>query len=68
MNIQRCDKSMRNCVTCRYWSGYREFDGIGGFSFDTDNKSGKCCNVGWKGFSGATTDAYNFCQDYESQY
>ena len=61
----KCDKSYRMCVTCTYWSGKRQFDGIGLISYDMSDFVGRCNNVGWKGFSGAPMQGNQCCPDYE---
>lgn len=63
----KADKTMKMCATCRYWGGWRQFDGLGTYTFDMDNKDGPCNQVGWKGFGGATVNAYFQCPDYEPQ-
>lgn len=64
----KTDKSVKMCATCRYWSGFREFDGLGTITYDMDNKKGKCCHVLWKGFSGAEVECTMECTDYEPLY
>lgn len=69
MNKNRMDYKMECCLTCVYWGGWREFDGIGTFTFDMDNKEGRCNQVHWKGFGGATMNYLNKCTDgYEPMY
>lgn len=68
MALDRCDKSMRCCLTCTYWGGWRQFDGLGTYSYDSNNKLGPCNNVGWKGFSGSLMDGLSQCPDYEPQH
>ena len=60
----RVDKNMRCCCTCVFWGGKREFDNLGLFAYDTSNDEGKCNNMLWKSFGGATTRALNCCPDY----
>lgn len=63
--MDRMDKSIQCCLTCQFWGGYRIFDGLGSFSYDMYNKDGRCNQVGWKGFSGATMDGMQpACADY----
>lgn len=51
-----------------YWSGWRQFDGFGTYTFDMNNLTGKCQNIAWKGFSGSSVQANFNCSDYEPQY
>lgn len=57
-------RSMPICATCSFWSGWRETDGIGDVTYDQNNNMGKCNQVAWKGFGGATMQATMSCQDY----
>lgn len=63
----RVDKQIKMCATCRYWCGKRDFDGIGCYTYDTQDDYGKCGQVGWKGFSGSQVSATMQCMDYEPQ-
>lgn len=63
----KCDKSMKMCATCMYWGGWRQFDGLGLYTFDMRNPDGTCNQVGWKGFGGARVNAWFQCPDYIAQ-
>lgn len=67
-NYTAIDKSISVCATCTYWSGKRQFDGLGLIRYDLDDSYGKCINVGWKGFSGSEMNAMNTCMDYNPMY
>lgn len=63
-----CDKSLKCCVTCTYWGGWRQFDGLGRFTWDMANNrdEGICNQVVWKGFGGSKVRAMASCPDYEA--
>lgn len=68
MNPVKCDKSMKMCVTCQFWGGKRKFDGLGCYTYDSDDLYGVCNQVGWKGFSGTQVTATMMCPDYSAQH
>lgn len=64
-SLTNCGKGMKMCATCMFWGGWRRVDSLGSITFDMSNNQGRCNQVGWKGFSGATTMATMECPDYQ---
>lgn len=63
-NYNKCDKTIKCCLTCAYWGGSRNFDGLGTYAYDMNNSDGTCNQVTWKGFGGSTVNAMAICPDY----